>query len=104
MMLDVSYNIARTTDLQVTKGFGYTPSTFYAGGLQPNTAPNALLSSKINNPFAIFNFGGVASMQKSLFLKHALVVTMDRDRREFQGAHVHILDGKIHDLGVNLPT
>jgi predicted amidohydrolase len=43
-------------------------------------------------------------MQKSLFLKNALVVTMDRDRRELQGAHVHILDGKIHDLGVNLPT
>jgi cytosine/adenosine deaminase-related metal-dependent hydrolase len=43
-------------------------------------------------------------MQKSLFLKNALVVTMDRDRRELQDAHVHILDGKIHDLGVNLPT
>jgi 8-oxoguanine deaminase len=43
-------------------------------------------------------------MQKSLFLKNALVVTMDRDRRELQGAHVHILDGKIHDLGVDLPT
>ena len=43
-------------------------------------------------------------MQKSLFLKNALVLTMDRDRRELQGAHVHILDGKIHDLGVDLPT
>src|SRR5260370_14550124 len=43
-------------------------------------------------------------MPKSLFLKNALVVTMDRDRRELQGAHVHILDGKIHDLGVDLPA
>jgi hypothetical protein len=61
MMLDVSWNIARTTDLQVTKGFAYTPSVFYGDGQQPNTTPNALLSSKINNPFAISNFGGVAS-------------------------------------------
>ena len=43
-------------------------------------------------------------MQNSLFLKNALVATMDRDRRELQGAHIHILDGKIHGLGVDLPT
>jgi len=67
MMLDMSYNIAYTTDLQVTKGFTYTPSTFYAGGQQPNTAPNALLSAKINNPFAISNFGGVASSNPAAY-------------------------------------
>jgi hypothetical protein len=67
MMLDVSYNIARTTDLQVTKGFAYTPSTFYAGGQQPNTAPSALLSNKITNPFAISNFGGVASSNPAAY-------------------------------------
>ncbi len=61
MVLDVSYNIGYTSNLQVTKGFAYTPAAFYAGGQQPNTAPNTLLSSKINNPFAISNFGGVAS-------------------------------------------
>ena len=43
-------------------------------------------------------------MQNSLFLKNALVATMDRDRRELQGAHIHILDGKVHGLGVDLPT
>ena len=43
-------------------------------------------------------------MQKSLFLKNALVMTMDSDRRELHGAHIHILDGKIHGLGVDLPT
>jgi 8-oxoguanine deaminase len=43
-------------------------------------------------------------MQNSLFLKNALVATMDRDRRELQGAHIYILDGKIHGLGVDLPT
>jgi hypothetical protein len=61
MLLDVSYNIAYTSDLQVKKGLAFTPSTFYAGGQQPNTAPSALLSSKITNPFAISNFSGVAS-------------------------------------------
>jgi hypothetical protein len=67
MMLDVSYNIAYTTDLQATKGFAYTPSTFYAGGQQPNTAPNALLSSKMTNPFAISNFGGVHSSNPAAY-------------------------------------
>ena len=43
-------------------------------------------------------------MHKSLFLKNALVLTMDRYRRELQGAHVRIMDGKIHDLGVDLPA
>jgi cytosine/adenosine deaminase-related metal-dependent hydrolase len=43
-------------------------------------------------------------MPKSLFLKNALIVTMDRDRRELHNAHIHILDGKIHALGPNLPT
>ena len=42
-------------------------------------------------------------MPKSLFLKNALVVTMDRDRRELPGAHIHIVDGKIQALGVDLP-
>ena len=42
-------------------------------------------------------------MPKSLLLKNALVVTMDRDRRELHCAHIHIVDGKIHALGVDLP-
>ena len=41
-------------------------------------------------------------MPKSLFLKNALVVTMDRDRRELHGAHIHIVDGKIQAVGVDL--
>jgi hypothetical protein len=61
MMLDVSYNIARTSHLQLTKGFAYTPASFYTGGQQPNTAPNALLSSKINNPFLISNYSSLQS-------------------------------------------
>jgi hypothetical protein len=67
MVLDVSYSIAHTTDLALTKSFSFTPSTFYAGGQQPNTTPNALLSSKIANPFAISNFGGAASSNSSAY-------------------------------------
>jgi cytosine/adenosine deaminase-related metal-dependent hydrolase len=43
-------------------------------------------------------------MHKSLFLKNALVVTMDADRRELHGAHIYVVDGLIRDLGVDLPT
>jgi cytosine/adenosine deaminase-related metal-dependent hydrolase len=43
-------------------------------------------------------------MHKSLFLKNALVVTMDADRRELLGAHIYVVDGLIRDLGVDLPT
>ena len=74
MLLDVSYNIGYTSNLsstpdvqRLTKNFAYTPASFYTGGQQPNTAPNALLSSKINNPFAISNFGGVASSNPAAY-------------------------------------
>ncbi len=41
-------------------------------------------------------------MQKSLFLKNALVVTMDAERRELHGAAIHVVDGVIRDVGVDL--
>jgi hypothetical protein len=41
-MLDVSFNIARTTHLHVNKNKSFTPESFYAGGEQPNTTPNSL--------------------------------------------------------------
>jgi hypothetical protein len=71
-MLDVSYNIARTSHLQVTKGFAYTPASFYAGGQQPNTSPNALLSSKITNPFLISNYNGLASSNPVVYKRMSL--------------------------------
>jgi cytosine/adenosine deaminase-related metal-dependent hydrolase len=43
-------------------------------------------------------------MPKSLFLKNALIATMDRDSRELRGAHLHIVDGTIHALGTDLAT
>ena len=67
MVLDISYNIAHTTDISLQKGFTFTPATFYAGGQQPNTTPNALLASKITNPFAISNFSGVASSNAAAY-------------------------------------
>src|ERR1700712_5787760 len=42
-------------------------------------------------------------MQRSLFLRNALAVTMDGDDREARAAHIHIVEGKIHALGPDLP-
>jgi Carboxypeptidase regulatory-like domain/TonB dependent receptor len=67
MLLDVSYSIAYTSKLLLKKGLAFTPASFYAGGQQPNTAPSALLSSKITNPFAISNFGAVASSNPAAY-------------------------------------
>ncbi|RZU35423.1 carboxypeptidase-like regulatory domain-containing protein [Edaphobacter modestus] len=72
MMLDVSYNIAYTSNLQVTKNSAFTPQSFYAGGLQPNTAPNAVMNSKVTNPFAISNFSGVASSNPAAYNQMSL--------------------------------
>jgi Carboxypeptidase regulatory-like domain len=60
-LLEVSFNIARVTHLSVGKNDSFTPESFYAGGEQPNTAPNSLLNSQIPNPFALANFSGLAS-------------------------------------------
>jgi hypothetical protein len=67
MMLDVSYNIGYVTDIQVTKNQAFTPSSFYAGGQQPNTAISGLLSSQITNPFALANFSGVATSNPAAY-------------------------------------
>jgi hypothetical protein len=67
MMLDVSYNIATTSDIQVTKSQAYPPSSFYAGGQQPNTAPAGLLNSQIPNPFLLSNFSGIAASNPAAY-------------------------------------
>jgi cytosine/adenosine deaminase-related metal-dependent hydrolase len=43
-------------------------------------------------------------MPKSLFLKNAIIATMDHARHELHNAHLHIVDGKIQALGPDLPT
>jgi hypothetical protein len=72
MVLDVSYNIGYTSNLQVTKNFSFTPASFYASGNQPNTAPNAVMNSQITNPFALANFSGVASSNPAAYNRMAL--------------------------------
>jgi hypothetical protein len=66
-MLEVSYNLGITKDLQLTKGFAFTPSSFYAGGQQPNTVPNAMLGGQITNPFLLSNLSGVASSNSAAY-------------------------------------
>jgi hypothetical protein len=61
MMLDVSYNVAYTSHLAISRNDAYDPSSFYIGGQNPNTAVSTLLSTKVNNPFALTNLGGLAS-------------------------------------------
>jgi Carboxypeptidase regulatory-like domain/TonB dependent receptor len=66
-MVDISWNIARTTHITMGQGYTYTPGSFYKGGQQPNTAPNALLGSQITNPFALANFSGLASSNPAAY-------------------------------------
>ncbi len=67
MVLDASYNIAYTSDLQATKNSAFTPQSFYAGGMQPNTTPSTVMNSKITNPFALGNLGGIASSNPAAY-------------------------------------
>jgi hypothetical protein len=67
MMLDVSYNVGYVTDIQVQKNQAFTPSSFYTGGQQPNTAMNGLLGTTITNPFALANFSGVATSNPAAY-------------------------------------
>jgi Carboxypeptidase regulatory-like domain len=71
-MLDVSYNLAVTTHLISAKNEAYTPASFYTGGNQPNTAASELLTSQIANPFALANFGGVASTNPAAYSQMSL--------------------------------
>jgi hypothetical protein len=71
-LLDVSYNIGYTTDIEMSKGNSYTPSSFYAGGQQPNTVPNNILGSQIANPFALANFAGVAGSNPAAYGRMSL--------------------------------
>jgi 8-oxoguanine deaminase len=43
-------------------------------------------------------------IQAELLLKHALVVTMDSDRRELHDSDILVAQGKIHSIGTNLPN
>ncbi len=66
-MLEITYNIAYSSHFSLGKNYTYTPASFYAGGQQPNTAPNNLLGQTVQNPFALSNFSGVASSNPAAY-------------------------------------
>ena len=55
-LVDVQYSIGYTSHLQFSNNLTYTPASFYAGGEQPNTAPNQVLNTQVTNPFALANY------------------------------------------------
>jgi Carboxypeptidase regulatory-like domain len=59
-MMEATYAIAYTSHLQFSNNLSYTPSSFYAGGEQPNTAPNQVLNTQVTNPFALANYSSFA--------------------------------------------
>jgi hypothetical protein len=65
--LEVAWYGALTTNISMGKNYTYTPSSFYAGGSQPNSAPATLLNSQITNPFAIANFSGLQSSNPAAY-------------------------------------
>ena len=72
MLLDVTYNYATTIDNQVTKNDASTPASLYSGGQQPNTESDSLLGTTITNPFALANFGGLASTNPAAYNRISL--------------------------------
>jgi hypothetical protein len=61
-MVEVAYNVGVTTHLQFANSLRYTPSSFYAGGQQPNTVPSQLLATTVTNPFALANYSSFAGV------------------------------------------
>jgi len=61
-MVEVTYGIAYTSHIQFGNNLAYTPASFYAGGEQPNTVPNATLNTQVTNPFAVANYASFAGV------------------------------------------
>lgn len=66
-MLEVTYNVAYVSHLQFSNNVAYTPSSFYAGGQQPNTAPNQVLNAQVVNPFALANYSAMAGSNPAAY-------------------------------------
>ncbi|HEX3940288.1 MAG TPA: TonB-dependent receptor [Acidobacteriaceae bacterium] len=68
-MLEVAFEQAYVSDVPISKSYSFTPAQFYAPfqGMQPNTASAQILGSKVNNPFLLANFGGVASSNPAAY-------------------------------------
>lgn len=59
-MMEIQVIDALTTHVAIAKSQSYYPASFYAGGTQPNSAENSLMSTQIINPFALANFSNIA--------------------------------------------
>lgn len=66
-LVEVAYLGQVATKLPLSVPASSLPASLYTGGTQPNTAMNTLLSSKVPNPFAIGNFGGIASSNPAAY-------------------------------------
>ncbi len=66
-MLDVSFNIARTTHSLLSKNNAYTPQSFYSSALAPNSATATVLGQNVSNPFYIGNFPGLAGSNPAAY-------------------------------------
>lgn len=60
-LFEVTYGIGYTSHLQFSNNLAYTPSSFYAGGEQPNTTLSQVLNTQVTNPFALANFSSLAN-------------------------------------------
>jgi hypothetical protein len=66
-MLDVSFNIARTTNSLLSKNNAFTPQSFYSSAPVPNSATATVLGQNVTNPFYIGNFAGLASSNPAVY-------------------------------------
>jgi hypothetical protein len=66
-LVEARYIINYTSDITQSKNYTPMPASFFAGGQQPNNAPNALLSSQITNPFNIANFASLATTDPAAY-------------------------------------
>lgn len=113
-MLDVSYSIAYTSHISMGKNYTFTPSSFYAGGMQPNTAPNNVMGQQVPNPFLLSNFSGVASSNPAAYNMWALnsffnqpmvsVASLVRPYQEYSGLNLNEPLGQSHfqEILINL--
>jgi hypothetical protein len=66
-LLDVTFNIARTSNIQMGRNMSHAPSSLYTSGQQPNSVTSGLLNQQIPNPFLLANFAGVATSNPAAY-------------------------------------
>lgn len=66
-MLEVAWLGSWTTHVTTKQNLAPAPASLFTGGSQPNTAMNALLTSKITNPFQLSNFSSLATSNPAAY-------------------------------------